>query len=103
MLRRKRLAIGDEGKEAPDCRQTAVPCPDRGHALLFNMLQERQHFSAYEILQAENAYGFVLPCGNEAQKKTPRVPICQDRPVGGVSLFDEPLVKKRVQQFRQGG
>jgi hypothetical protein len=52
MLRRKRLAIGDEGKEAPDCCQTAVPCPDRGLALLFNMLQERQHFRAYEILQA---------------------------------------------------
>jgi hypothetical protein len=67
------------------------------------MLQERPQSRAYEILQAENGYGFALPCGNEAQKKTPRVPICQDRSLRGVSLFDEPLVKKRVQQFRKGG
>src|SRR5579872_98911 len=35
MLRRKWLAIGDEGKEAPDCCQTAVPCPDRGFCAPF--------------------------------------------------------------------
>ena len=50
-----------------------------------------------------HGYGLALPCGHEAQKKTPRVPICQDCPVRGVSLFDKPLVKKRVQQFRKGG
>jgi len=94
LLGQQRFAVSDEQEEAPDRRQTAVSSLDRGFPFLFDVLQEREHFGAREILQAKNGYLLVVVRRHKAQKQAPCIAIRLDSPVGGASLFGKPLVEK---------
>jgi hypothetical protein len=61
------------------------------------VLEKGQHIGSRQMFQAKGCNGLLSPLSDESKKQAPSIAVCQDRPVRGVTLLDQPFVKERVQ------
>src|SRR5215471_6120534 len=96
---RQRLVTHEEAKKAVDRCETAVTCPDRDLAIIFEVLQKCQHFGCGEVRKPKSLDWLVLRGGRMPEEQTPGIAVRNDRVMRSVALLHQPLMKETVQKL----
>jgi hypothetical protein len=92
------FSIGDEAEEAPEGRESTVPRPDRGVAIVFAVPKERQDFGFGQVREGELRDRSRLACRDKAKKQPPRVAIREHRMAREVPLTTQPIFEEGMQE-----
>src|SRR5450755_1861862 len=96
------LATCDKGEEAVDGSQPTVAGADGYFPVILQVLQEREHFSGFQVGQRQCGDLSTLALRDEAQQQLPCVSIGQHGVAGQISLLPHPFVEERMQQLCDG-